>query len=448
MNDTQAVGGKIGGAAKSSSPLRAFGHRNFAIFFSGQTISVIGAWMQAVAQSWLVYRLTGSASLLGLVAFSSQIPVFLFAPFGGVVADRFARRKIVIITQTAAMLFASILAVLTLANEIRVWHIFALAVLLGITNAFDIPARQAFVVELVGKEDIVNAIALNSFMFNGARIIGPAVAGVLVASIGEGWCFFANAISYIAVILGLLAMRMIPGGHVALPGSLGFNITEGFKYCVRTRPIRDLLLLVAMASVFGMSYAVLMPIFADQILRGGARGLGLLMGASGVGALMGAVCLATRQRVQGLERWIAIAAGGFGASLVAFAFSRSFWLSAAILVPAGFCMIVQTASSNTLIQSIVPDRLRGRVMSVYSMMFMGMAPFGALVAGALADRVGVAATVIAGGLVCMAGSCIFGLRLRSFAAEARPFLAAAQAAATGPDGRIQGSPGIAAAHQT
>ena len=425
------------GRAISASALRVFRHRNYAIFFSGQTISVIGAWMQTVAQAWLVYRLTGSASLLGLVAFSTQIPVFLFASFGGVVADRYARRDIVVITQTAAMIFASTLAVLTLTGHIQVWHIFVLSVLLGIANAFDIPARQAFVVELVGKEEIVNAIALNSFMFNGARIIGPAVAGVLVASIGEGWCFLANAVSYIPVIIGLMLMSLTPADRIALSGSVIDDITEGFKYCAHTRPVRDLLLLVAMTSIFGMSYAVLMPIFADQILHGGARGLGLLMGASGIGALMGALRLTTRQGAQGLEKWIAFAAAGFGISLVAFALSSSFWLSAALLVPAGFCMIVQTASSNTLIQSMVPDRLRGRVMSVYSIMFMGMAPFGALLAGTVADHFGVTAMVIIGGLVCMAGASAFGLRLGTFSGEARRLISAARAGDSSPGGNVQ-----------
>jgi len=328
-----------------------------------------------------------------------------------VVADRCTRQRIIILTQTTAMLLAFILAALTIANLVRVWHVFILAALMGLVNAFDIPARQAFLVEMVGKDDISNVIALNSSMFNGARIIGPALAGVLVASIGEGWCFFVNAVSYTAVIAGLLLMKINSGDRIALSGSVLENMVEGFGYVWRTKPIRTLLSLLGLISLLGMPYAVLMPIFADQILHGGVRGLGLLMGSAGVGALVGALILTTRQGVAGLERWIAFAAAGFGASLILFSISRSFWLSAALLVPVGFCMMVQMASSNTLLQTMVPDRLRGRLMAVHSMMFMGMAPFGALLAGALAQRLGAPATVVIGGAVCIVGAVAFWLRL-------------------------------------
>ncbi|MGB6404746.1 MAG: MFS transporter, partial [Candidatus Sulfotelmatobacter sp.] len=364
---------------------RALRHRNFQLFFSGQLISLIGTWMQSVAQSWLVYRMTGSALLLGSVGFASQVPVFLFAPLGGIAADRFDRRYIVIATQTASMLLAFILAALTLFHRVQVWHVFVLASLLGVVNAFDIPGRQSFLVDMVGKEDLMNAIALNSSMFNGARVIGPAIAGILVAKIGEGWCFFANAVSYIAVIIGLLLMRVIAPMRAAMASPLE-HMMEGFRFVNQTAPIRALLLLLGLVSLVGMPYVVLMPIFADQILHGGARGLGILMGATGVGALLGALTLAFREGVKGLGRWVAWCCAGFGASLIVFALSRTFWVSVILLLPVGYCMMLQMACSNTLIQVMVPDALRGRVMAVYSMMFRGMAPIGALFGGALAER--------------------------------------------------------------
>jgi len=379
--------------------------------------------MQSVAQSWLVYRLTGSALLLGAVGFASQIPVFMFAPVGGMVADRFNRRYIVIATQISAMLLAFILAALTLSHKVQVWHVFVLASLLGIVNAFDIPGRQSFLVDMVGKEDLMNAIALNSSMFNGARVIGPAIAGILVAKIGEGWCFFGNAVSYIAVIIGLLLMKVEspPRASNASPFE---HIMEGFRFVNETTPIRALLLLLGVVSLVGMPYVVLMPIFADQILHGGARGLGILMGATGVGALLGALTLAFREGVKGLGRWVAWCCAGFGASLAIFAQSRSFWLSVILLLPVGYTMMLQMACSNTLIQVMVPDALRGRVMAVYSMMFMGMAPIGALLGGALADRLGAPTTITIGGLASIAGACWFGLQLPKIRVEARRLIVA------------------------
>ena len=409
--------------------LRALGYRNFQLFFGGQWISLTGTWMQNVAQAWLVYRLTGSSVLLGLVSFSSQIPVFLMAPVGGIVADRFPRRRVVIGTQTASMLLAFILAVLTLTGAVRIWHIFVLSALLGVVNAFDIPARQAFFVEMVGRDDLINAIALNSSMFNASRIIGPAVAGILVASIGEGWCFFANGASYIAVIAGLLMMTVEPRKPVKEPGSPLADVIEGFRFVIRSAPIHHLMMLLGVVSVTGMPFAVLMPIFAAQILHGGARGLGILMGASGVGALAGALLLASRETVSGLGRWVAISAGAFGVSLMTFAFSRSFWLSCVLLLPVGFTMMVEMGSSNTLIQTMSPDHLRGRVMSVYSMMFMGMAPLGAVLSGVAAGRWGAPVTVAAGGIVCVAAAAIFGWRWPGLRSEARRLIAAAQMAA-------------------
>jgi MFS family permease len=419
--------------------LRALKHRNFQLFFSGQLISLIGTWMQNVAQAWLVYRLTGSSLLLGSVGFASQFPVFLASPLGGIIADRHNRHRVVIATQTASMILAFILAGLTLMHLITIPEIFVLAALLGIVNAFDIPGRQAFLVEMVGREDLMNAIALNSSMFNGARIIGPAIAGILVAKIGEGWCFFANAVSYIAVIIGLLMMRVPPRTHRP-HGSPIAHIIEGFRWVRDTAPIRALLLLLGLVSLVAMPYTVLMPIFADRILRGGgeqlalligsshpgAVRLGILMGATGVGALLGALTLATRTGVQGLGRWITLSCAGFAISLMAFALSRNFWLSTALLVPVGFCMMLQMSASNTLIQAMVPDELRGRVLSVYSMMFMGMAPFGALFGGAIADKMGAPLALIMGSVACLGGAAIFGLQLPKIRGEARRLIIAQQ----------------------
>jgi MFS family permease len=408
---------------------RALRHRNFQLFFSGQLISLIGTWMQSVAQSWLVYRLTGSALLLGSVGFASQIPVFLFAPLGGITADRYNRRHIVIGTQVAALLLAFVLAVLTLSGKIQVWHVFVLASLLGVVNAFDIPGRQSFLVDMVGREDLMNAIALNSSMFNGARVIGPAIAGILVAKIGEGWCFFANAVSYIAVIIGLLMMRVQSPARASMASPFD-HMMEGFRFVNRAAPIRALLMLLGLVSLVGMPYVVLMPIFADKILHGGARGLGILMGATGVGALFGALTLAFREGVKGLGRWVAVSCAGFGASLLMFSLSHSFWISVVLLLPVGYCMMLQMACSNTLIQVMVPDALRGRVMAVYSMMFMGMAPIGALLGGALADRLGAQVTVAVGGVASVAGAAWFGLQLPKIRVEARRLIVA-QAAAGG-----------------
>jgi MFS family permease len=407
-----------------STTFRALRHRNFQLFFAGQLISLIGTWMQIIAQSWLVYRLTGSAFLLGVVGFAGQIPVFLLAPVGGAVADRFNRHRIVIATQAVSMILAFILAALTLTRTILVWEIIALAALLGAVNAFDIPTRQSFLIEMVGKDDMMNAIALNSSMFNGARVIGPAIAGVLVAGIGEGWCFFANAVSYIAVIAGLFLMKLDPWEAKLHLGPPFEHALEGFRFVQRAAPIRALLLLIGLVSLVAVPYTVLMPIFADKILHGGARGLGLLMGATGVGALGGALALAMRSGLRGLSRWISIASAGFGVSLILFAVSRWFWLSFFLLVPAGFAMMLQMSSSNTLIQAMVPDRLRGRVMSVYAMMFMGMAPLGSLFAGVAADRLGAPITVAIGGAVCVAGAAVFSRRLPLWRGEARQLIIA------------------------
>ncbi|MCU1283998.1 MAG: major facilitator superfamily transporter [Acidobacteriales bacterium] len=417
-------------SARIANGLRALKHRNFRLFFAGQLISLIGTWMQTVAQSWLVYRLTGSALLLGTVGFASQFPVFLMSPVGGIVADRKNRHRVVIATQVASMTLALILAILTLTNRVQVSHVMILAALLGIVNAFDLPARQAFIMDMVGREDLINAIALNSSMFNGARIVGPAVAGILVASIGEGWCFFANAVSYIAVIVGLMMMHVTHTPKVGHRPALE-ALREGFSFVRHTKPILALLLLLGLVSLVGMPYTVLMPIFADQILHSGAKGLGILMGATGLGALIAALSLAMRTGMKGLGTWVARASVAFGFTLMAFAFSRWFWVSAAVLVVLGFSMMMQMTASNTLIQSMVPDRLRGRVMSVYAMMFMGMAPIGAFSAGAVAHRLGAPMTLAIGGIACVMGAGLFTYELPGFRVEARKLILAQETGVVG-----------------
>jgi MFS family permease len=425
-----------------SNVLRAFRHRNYQLFFSGQLISLTGTWMQSVAESWLVFRLTGSSALLGVSAFASQIGVLLFATIGGAVADRYDRRRILIATQSVSMVLPFILAVLTLSHRVRVWQVFVLAACLGIVNAFDIPARQAFIVDMVGREDLVSAIALNSSMVNGARVVGPSVAGLLVAAVGEGWCFLINAISYTAVIAGLILMRVDRRPVTRARHSAWRDVVEGFTFVGRTAPVRALLLLLGAVSFAGMPYVVLMPVFARSILHGGARELGLLMGASGLGALIGALTLATRGSVRGLGRWVMVAAASFGVTLVLFSLSRTLWLSALLLVPVGGSMMVQMAASNTLIQSMVPDALRGRVMAVYSMMFMGMAPFGALWAGAVAERIGAPATVVIGGVVCLVAAAVFGLRLPALRGEARELIIAQGLAGGVPPAAVTGQPTV------
>ncbi len=414
---------KIASQSRWATTLRALRHRNFQLFFSGQMISLTGTWMQSVAQAWLVYNMTKSPLLLGTVGFASQIPVFLFSPFGGITADRVNRHRLLIVTQTCSMVLAGILAWLTLSGHILVWHIFLLAGLLGVVNAFDIPVRQSFLVDMVGKEDLMNAIALNSSMFNGARVIGPAVAGILVAKIGEGWCFAANSVSYIAVIVGLVLMR-VESRPRSTKSSPVEDIVEGFRWVSKTKIIRALLLLIGLASLVGTPYTVLMPVFADKILHGGVRGLGILMGATGVGALFGALTLAAKNGVKGLGRWVAITCAGLGVSLFCFSFSTSFWLSAFLLMPVGYSMMLQMGCCNTLIQTMVPDHLRGRVMSLYSMMYMGMAPFGAFFGGAMAHRFGAPITVSIGGVACVIGSVLFWRALPDLRIEARRLIVA------------------------
>lgn len=414
------------------APVRALRHRDFRLFIGGQAISLVGTWMQSVAQSWLVYRLTGSAALLGTVAFATQIPVFLLGPIAGSYADRIDRRRLLLTTQSAMMLLALALAILTLTDRVAVWHLFVLGAGLGIANAFDIPGRQVFVFEIVGRADLVNAIALNSSMVNGARIVGPAVAGLLVAAVGEGWCFLLNAVSYVAVIAGLL--RIHPKRSAAGPQASALeSALEGFRYVARTAPIRALLVLLGIVSLAGMPYTVLMPLIADGVFHAGADGYGTLMAATGVGALGGAMALAARRTIRGLGSWVAAGCAAFGLSLALFATVRNFWLAGALLIAAGFSMMVQMASSNTLIQSMVPNELRGRVMAVYSMMFMGMAPIGALLAGVAAEPLGPSITVAIGGALCILAALVFWRRLPVLRPEARRLILAQQAAAGQPE---------------
>ncbi len=388
---------------------RALRHRNYALFFSGQMVSMIGTWMTRIATSWLVYQLTGSALLLGVVGFAGQIPSFILAPFAGVLVDRWSRHKVLIATQVLAMLQSAALAVLALTGYIKIWHVVALAVFQGLINAFDMPARQAFVVQMVtDRADLPNAIALNSSLINASRLLGPSIGGVIIAWAGEGWCFAIDAVSYLAVIGSLLAMTVTAAEE--LPGkgrNMLLQLKEGFKYAAGFQPIRNILLLLAFVSLVGFPYTVLMPVFANEILGGGPYTLGWLMAATGVGALIGAMFLAARRSILGLGRFIPGAAAVFGAGLIAFSFSRVIWLSLVLLVITGLGFMVQMAVSNTLIQTIVEEDKRGRVMSFYTMAFMGTAPFGSLIAGSVADRIGAPNTLMFGGIGCIVGAALF-----------------------------------------
>lgn len=388
--------------------LRTLKYRNYRLFFAGQGISLIGTWMQTVAMSWLVYRLTNSVVLLGVVGFVSQLPAFPLAPFAGLLVDRKNRRKILIATQSLAMLQAVILAVLVFTGSIAVWHIILLGLFLGFINSLDMPARQSFVVEMIEKrEDLGNAIALNSAMFNGARLIGPSIAGVLIAAVGEGWCFFINGVSYLAVIAALLAMKIATKKNIKKNNNAIDDLKEGFNYAFGFPPIRAILMLLGAVSLIGFPYVVLMPVFARDILHGGPHTLGFLMAAAGFGALSGALYLASRKNVLGLGKIIPSATTIFGLGLIGFSFSRIIGLSLFLMVVAGFGMMVQMASCNTFIQTIVDDDKRGRVMSLYVMAFMGTAPFGSLLAGTIAGKIGAPNMLLIGGLFCILGAQVF-----------------------------------------
>ena len=401
--------------------LRALNSRNYRLFFGGQGISLIGTWLTRIATSWLVYRLTNSAFLLGLVGFAGQIPSFLLSPLAGVLVDRWNRHRILVITQILSMLQSLALAVLALSGIIAVWHILVLSIFQGLINAFDIPARQSFVVQMVEKkEDLPNAIALNSAIFNSARLLGPSIGGILIATVGEGICFLIDGISYLAVIASLLAMR-IPKYRVISKGRpLMEELKEGITYALNFPPIRSILLLLGLISLAGIPYTVLMPVFAKDVLKGGPHTLGYLMAASGTGALAGAIFLATRKSVQGLGKLIAWSAGIFGVGLVIFSFSEVLWFSLLLMIITGFGMITEMASSNTVLQTIVEDDKRGRVMSFYAMAFMGMVPIGSLVAGSLASEIGAQYTVMIGGISCLVGSVWFARKLPYLRKIARP----------------------------
>lgn len=404
--------------------MRAFRSRNYRLYFAGQSVSLTGTWMQQVAMNWLVYRLTDSAFLLGLVSFVGQVPSFLLTPVAGVLADRRNRRPLLIVTQSLAMLQAALLAVVVLAHRVQVWQIILLSLFLGVVNSFDIPTRQAFVVEMVDhREDLGNAIALNSSMVNGARLIGPSLAGILVAAVGEGICFVLNALSYLAVIGALSAMRVAPrelGRERPHPLQ---ELREGFSYAYGFAPIRSILLLVSLVSLMGMPYAVLMPIFAREVLHGGVHTFGFLMAASGVGALTGTLYLAARKSVLGLGRVIVRAVLFFGGGIIVFALSPFLPLSLAALAAAGFGAMSLVASSNTILQTIVEEDKRGRVMSFFAMSFIGMAPFGSLMAGTLAGIIGARETLLIGGGACLAGAFFFARQLPALRAEIRPHYA-------------------------
>jgi MFS family permease len=391
---------------------RSFQYRNYRLFFAGQSISLIGTWIQRIATPWLVYHLTGSPLLLGVIGFAGQIPTFLIAPFAGVMTDRWNRYHLLIGTQIAAMIQALILAFLYLDGRIEIWHIVLLNIFLGCVNAFDVPARQSFVIEMVEKkEDLGNAIALNSSMVNGARLLGPSIAGLLIAFMGEGICFLLNGISYLFVIASLLMMKVAPRKKSTKNDHVLKELKEGFSYVFGFPPIKHIIFLLSLVSLMGMQYTVLMPIFAKEVLHGGSHTFGFLIGASGLGALTGALYLASRKNALGLFRIIPLAAGIFGLGLIALSISKFFLLSLALMVIVGLGMMLQMASSNTILQTITDDDKRGRVMSFYTMAFMGTAPFGSILAGGLANMIGVSNTILIGGISCIAGAAVFAYKL-------------------------------------
>jgi MFS family permease len=386
--------------------------KNYRLFFAGQGISLIGSWMTQIATVWLVYNLTHSAFMLGVVGFTSQIPNFLLAPFGGVLVDRFPGRRILVGTQILAMVQSLTLAALALSGVIQLWHILALSLLQGLINAVDAPARQVFVIDLVEKrEDLASAIAINSTMFNGARLVGPAIGGLLIAQVGEAYCFLVDGLSYIAVIWALLAMKLPPKTVVNTEGNPWQKIKAGWNYAFRSPPIRAILLLSALVSLMGMQYTVLVPVVADKVLNGDAQTLGFLMAASGIGALLGGIYLATRQTVVGLGKLIILGPAVLGVGLIIFAFSRWLPLSQLSMGLVGLGTILQIAAGNTVLQTIVDDDKRGRVMSLYTMSFLGITPFGSLLGGALANQIGVTSTLVIAGTVCILGAIGFNRQL-------------------------------------
>jgi MFS family permease len=400
---------------------RALESHNFRLFVTGQLISLVGTWMQQLAMSWLVYRLTGSPMLLGLIAFLGQVPGFFVAPVAGMLADHFDRRRILLVAQTLAMAQALALAYLAFTNQVQVWHVLYLSAFLGIVTGIDIPMRQAFVTDMLERpEDLGNAISLNSSIFNGTRLIGPAIAGFLIATVGEKWCFLMNALSYIAVIIALLSMRLKPSEQKSRPQGYLRGIGEGFAYAWHFEPIRSILLLVGLVSLVGLPYSVLMPIYAREILHGGPQTLGFLMGSAGAGALTGAMFLASRANILGLGRLIPVATMVFGLGLMAFAHSSMLWLSMPLMFLVGLGMMLQLASSNIILQTMAEEDKRGRVLSLYTMSFLGLTPLGSLVIGTLASHIGVAVTLTIGGALCILAGLYFSTRLSRLQELARP----------------------------
>lgn len=388
--------------------MRALRHRNYRFFFFGQGISLIGTWMQIIAVGWLIYRLTGSEFLLGVAGFASQIPTLIFAPFSGVLADRWNRHRILLITQTLAMIQAMALAFLVFMGNITVWQIILLSIFIGLINAFDMPARQSFVVEMIEKrEDLGNAIALNALIINGSRLLGPAIAGVIIATMGESLCFFLNGLSYLAIIFALLKMKIEPRKIQNQRGHILQELREGFIYTFGIASIRYILLLFAVVNLAGFSYTVIMPVFAKEVLRGGPHTLGFLVGATGLGALVGVIYLASRKEPGDFIKTIPIASVIFGAGLIMFSFSRVLWLSLLLLLLTGFGMMVQISSSNTALQTLTNDDKRGRVMSFYTMAFMGMATFGSLLIGGLAGKLGGPHALLVSGIICILAAFLF-----------------------------------------
>jgi len=400
---------------------RALRHRNFRLFFGGQSISLIGTWMTRIATSWLVYRLTKSPLLLGTVGFAGQIPTFLLAPIAGVIVDRIDRRKVLVWTQTLAMAQSLALAWLTLSNRITIAEILVLSAIQGAINAFDMPGRQSFMVKMVeDRADLSNAIAINSSMVNTARLIGPSLAGLLIAATNEGWCFFIDGISYVAVIASLLMMRLPTRSEERTTTTMLSQLREGWTYVIRSAPIRTILLLFALLSLMGWPFMVLMPIIAGSTLHGGPHTMGFLMGAVGVGSLASALSMVLRRSVRGLTKMIPVAAGAFGVGLICFGLSRGPWLSMMMMLVTGFGMMQGLTASNTILQTLVDERMRGRVMSYYTMAFVGMAPFGSLLSGALAHAIGAPRTIIVSGVACIFGGIWFWSRLAAIRKDMRP----------------------------
>ena len=390
-----------------STRFRAMQHRNFQLFIAGQLISLIGTWMQNMAQLWLVYQLTHSAALLGVFGFASQVPMLFLSSFGGYVGDRFDRHRGVIVTQTITMILAFALAGLTWTHWIGKWQLIVIAFLVGIVNAFDVPIRQAFFVQMVGKEDLPNAIALNSSIFNGARAVGPAIAGIAIAYLGAGWCFFINGLSFVAVIVALLMMRIEPRVIKPSTDSPLRSFVQGFRFAMSDLPIRSALLLLSALSLFGLQYSMFMPVYAQDVLKSDARTFGFLMSSAGAGAVLGALQFAARTHYRGLARWIAATSLTCSVCLIIFSQAKVFWLCSVTLFVVGFAATSQMAATNTLIQNRVPDELRSRVIAVYATMFMGVQPIGSLIASGVVKHLGPQTTLTVFGSLVLVGSLIF-----------------------------------------